>query len=201
MNDSNKEIEYDITMYGLYNMYVSLFEKLGWMVLAKFYKDNQTPRSYISKLKILKRNIEKKSKELKSNKDKIDDCNIMKKNIDLLIKHAEKDFENLNETVKINNINNIKNNKLKNLPEYDVTMFGIHKWYKAMFEKLGWMIIAHSHKDNEKIQFYLSSLLKLYKVIQKKSKTYHDEDRRKDAEIMMKNLAVLISHVKNDFMK
>jgi uncharacterized pyridoxal phosphate-containing UPF0001 family protein len=189
-------VEYDITMHGLYKMYVNLFEKLGWMVLAKFYKDNQTPKSYISKLKILKRNIEKKSKELKSNKDKIHDCDIMKKNINLLIKHAKKDFQNLNENVKINNI---KNNNLKDLPEYDVTMFGIHKWYAEMFEKLGWMIIAHSHKDTERIKSYYNGLLKLYKTLQMKSKTYNDEDRRMDAEIMMKNIAVLISHVKNDF--
>jgi hypothetical protein len=170
------------------------------MVLAKFYKDNETPKSYISKLKILKKNIEKKSKELKSNKDKIHDCDIMKKNIDLLIKHAEKDFQNLNETVKKNDIKNIKNNNLKDLPEYDVTMFGIHKWYSTMFEKLGWMIIAHSHKDTDRIRFYYIGLFKLYKTLQMKSKTYNDEDRRKDAEIMMKNIAVLISHVKNDFM-
>ena len=41
----------------------------------------------------------------------------------------------------------------------DVTFHGIHKWYTAMFEKLGWMILAKDKGLNDNIEHYKYGLL------------------------------------------
>lgn len=35
-----------------------------------------------------------------------------------------------------------------------VTYHGLHKWYAAKFEKLGWMVLAHERGHHDKITCY-----------------------------------------------
>ncbi len=39
-----------------------------------------------------------------------------------------------------------------------MTFNGLSKWYKKLFEKLGWMILASHHGKDEKIKEYIRFL-------------------------------------------
>ena len=186
--------EFDVTMYGAYKMYSILVEKFGWMILANNNKNNSKTKFYIKSLNQLIKNLKKKHDSIIDHDHKLD-CKIMVDNIEYLKEHAQKDFnvENLS-------VQNIKNNNKEGIVEYDVTMCGIHKWYGGMFEKLGWIVIAHKNNDQSRIKEYYNSLLKLYKSIELKHKSLTHEDRQKDFQIMLENLTILINHVKIDFM-
>jgi hypothetical protein len=88
-------------------------------------------------------------------------------------------------------------NTSKNCPE--MTFKGIHKWYSAMFEKLGWMILAKEKGMSYKIAPYKMSLQKLKCSILKKHESMDDMDKKKDLKIMLDNLDILIKHVDKDF--
>lgn len=189
-------IDYDLTMHGIYKMYCNLFQKFGWMILLKS-KSNKNNiiylNTYIKCLKNLHKNIDKKEKSIKNDKDKKDDCKIMIKNLEVLIKHAEKDFK-MKEMP-----HNLPNNN-KNMTEYDSTMYGLHKWFESVFEKLGWMVIACEYKDKERLKEYYTCILKLYKSIDLKEKKSNNIDRKEDYKIMKNDLIILLNHVKADFM-
>jgi hypothetical protein len=197
-NLKNNDMDYDITIHGIYKMYTLLFEKLGWMILADSRKDKDRTKIYSKSIIQLLYLIEKKEKIIK-NKDDQSDLKILSKNLIILKKHAEEDFKNN----KINNSNinftiNLKNN---NVYEYDVTINGLYKWYQSMFEKLGWMVLAHDKGDSRKIEEYYRTLLKLYKSLELKRNKVSDSDRKLDIEIMIGNLKILIVHTKKDFLK
>lgn len=189
----NNMVEYDLTMHCIYKMYCNLFQKFGWIILSKSKNDKENPKFYLKALKQFKKNIIRKSNTF-SNKDNLHDCKIMLHNIEALIKHAEKDFKNSNKKISLS-----LNNNLKNIVEYDVTMCGIHKWYDGMIEKLGWMIVAEKNKDEQTIEEYLNTLLKLYKSILLKHRETNDKDRKIDYELMKENVEIIINHVKHDF--
>ena len=73
-----------------------------------------------------------------------------------------------------------------------VTTHGAHKWYQAMFEKFGWMILCKSHGGvSVKIQAYKEGLDHLVVTLDHKAATLHDKDRKENMAIMAQNARVL----------
>lgn len=197
MNNSKNNMDYDVTIHSIYKMYTLLFEKLGWMILADNRKDKDRTKIYTKSITQLLFLIEKKEKMIK-NKDDQTDLKILSKNLLILKKHAIEDFKNNKKNMdKINFKTNLNN---KNVYEYDVTIHGLYKWYQSMFEKLGWMVLAHDKKDVKKIEEYYRTLLKLYKSLELKKEKVDDNDKKIDIEIMLKNVRILIIHTKKDFL-
>jgi len=80
----------------------------------------------------------------------------------------------------------------------DATFDGIHGWYKAMFEKLGWMILAKSKGMGEKTAHYKHSIERLHTAIMQKKEHTHDIDKINDLDILLKDVEVLLEHAKKD---
>jgi hypothetical protein len=81
----------DITFQGLSEWYVSLFEKLGWMVIANHEGRRDKVRMYQDSLIHFLKKAENKYRSLKS-QDKKDDIFIMMNKVIILLEHLEKDF-------------------------------------------------------------------------------------------------------------
>lgn len=82
---------HNVTMHGLNHWYDHLFEKLGWMILAKNNGMSDKTAMYITSLKRFKNALEYKLKHTKS-PDHKEDIRIMHQNICVLCEHAEKDL-------------------------------------------------------------------------------------------------------------
>jgi hypothetical protein len=80
----------------------------------------------------------------------------------------------------------------------DATFHGIHKWYVAMFEKLGWMLIAKEHGMNDKTSMYKHELIRLMHTIEKKMHQVKDIDKKHDLQIMYENIKILCDHAEKD---
>jgi hypothetical protein len=90
--NKTKKCKNQATMHGLNKWYVSMFEKLGWMVLAKNlgnmeYKIN----AYKESLNRIEEKIECKIDTIKE-MDRKNDLYIMLKNVRILKEHAMKDL-------------------------------------------------------------------------------------------------------------
>ena len=79
---------------------------------------------------------------------------------------------------------------------YNVTYHGLHNWSKAMFEKLGWMVLAHAHGHQEIIDTYLINISHLMKAIEERKKNLEEKNRKNDMDILMRNMEVLQKFVK-----
>ena len=80
------------------------------------------------------------------------------------------------------------------------TIHGFHRWYIAMFEKLGWMVLAKSKGHmNDKIVSYKLSLTRLEEKIRCKINTTYDMDKQIDLKLMLQDVRILIDHVDKDF--
>jgi hypothetical protein len=80
------------------------------------------------------------------------------------------------------------------------TMYGLHVWYKSMFEKLGWMVLAHSKGYmKDKVNTYIHSVIHLKNKIECKMNNIHDLDNKEDLKIMYANVCILLNHIKKDF--
>ncbi len=103
---------YDVTFDGLHCWNKAIFEKLGWMVLVHAQGQNKAVTDcYVVEINNLMRAVEDKiTKMMEMNcMDKAEDLNIMLRNLDILLKHVEKDFKNTS------NVNNKNNNKINNI--------------------------------------------------------------------------------------
>jgi predicted ATP-binding protein involved in virulence len=80
----------------------------------------------------------------------------------------------------------------------DATFNGIHNWYKAMYEKLGWMILSKYKGMTDKVASYKNGLQRLKWSIENKIKTMKDHDKKEDLKIMHADLMVLIEHAEKD---
>ena len=80
----------------------------------------------------------------------------------------------------------------------DATFDGIHGWYKAMFEKLGWMILAKSKGMGEKTAHYKHSIERLCTAITQKKENTHDIDKINDLDLLLKDAEVLLEHAKKN---
>jgi len=81
----------------------------------------------------------------------------------------------------------------------NATYDGLHKWFKHMFEHLGWMILAKAKGNNIKIESYKHSLVRLKKSLEQRIENMNDPDKRQDLIILHRDLMVLMSHIKIDF--
>ena len=71
--------------------YTHLFEKLGWMILAKQNGMTDKTTMYKTSLARFKQAVERKLKKTRDH-DRKEDIMIMHNNICVLIEHADKDF-------------------------------------------------------------------------------------------------------------
>lgn len=78
-----------------------------------------------------------------------------------------------------------------------ITIHGMKEWYKAMFEKLGWMILARENDHADKVETYKNSVNRLEKAIRDRIPYVSDKDKKMDLLIMLNNIKVLKSHVRN----
>lgn len=82
---------------------------------------------------------------------------------------------------------------------YNATYHGLHKWYVAMFEKLGWMVLAKCKGGMElKIAAYKESIQHLKRELECKLDAVSEHDRKLDLKIMHENVCVLADHAAKD---
>ena len=73
----------------------------------------------------------------------------------------------------------------------EITLYEIEEWIKYLYEHLGWMTIAYSNDNNEKIISYIKSIKKLNNTIQERLKIVTNEDVRIDLETNLRKMAHL----------
>jgi len=81
----------DATMKGLHHWYTEMFEKLGWMVLAKSKGMTDKIQTYLHSIDRLHIAIEQKAKKI-HDIDHKNDLHIMLENVRILRDHCQKDF-------------------------------------------------------------------------------------------------------------
>jgi len=88
---------------------------------------------------------------------------------------------------------NIKNNAT--LPAFANTFHGVHHWFKAVFEKLGWMVLAKAKGYDDKIAVYKKSIERLMKTLEHLSEEYESKNRKHDLNVLMMHVKVLDTYV------
>jgi len=81
----------------------------------------------------------------------------------------------------------------------DVTLKGIHRWYKSVFERLGYMILAKSKGMTDKITVYKNSVARLKEAVENKIDKVYDTDKVTDLKIMLRDIEILLKHINKDF--
>lgn len=83
---------------------------------------------------------------------------------------------------------------------YSATMSGINQWHKAMFEQLGWMVLAkEKYHLSDRVAAYKNSVNRLKEAIECKMTQVHEIDRKNDLKILWDNVMVLKAHIEKDF--
>jgi hypothetical protein len=82
---------------------------------------------------------------------------------------------------------------------YHVTYHGLHEWSTAMFEKLGWMVLAKEHGHKEKIPHYKHGIQHFLVAVDELIATTVDEDRKRDLGVLKTNMLVLQKKVNTMF--
>jgi hypothetical protein len=84
---------------------------------------------------------------------------------------------------------------------YAVAYHDLNCWKKAMFEKLGWMLLHQRDDRPYKISAYREDIRHLSLAIDEKLRITTDVDRRNDLLIMQRNVATLRERVGDIFGK
>lgn len=98
--------------------------------------------------------------------------------------------------------NKVAGNKTRkaNGCRYSATMQGLNAWHKAMFEQLGWMVLAkEKYHLSDKITTYKNSVDRLKEAIECKMTQVHEIDRKNDLKILLDNVMILKAHIDKDF--
>jgi hypothetical protein len=83
--------------------------------------------------------------------------------------------------------------------KYQATYTGLNLWFKAEFEKLGWMVLAKEKGMHEKVRSYVHGVQRLHDLLECKIQETMDKDRLDDLTIMLQDVKVLLTHCKRDF--
>lgn len=70
------------------------------------------------------------------------------------------------------------------IPMHASTFHGLHEWYDAIFEKLGWMVLAKEKGYGYKIPVYKKSIQHLLESIQHVMSEYSEADRKHDLAVL-----------------
>ena len=81
----------------------------------------------------------------------------------------------------------------------EVTLSALQTWYEHLFEKLGWMILAHKRGMMEKIMNYKHTVQHFEKCVQDRMCHVNDKDAKMDLQIMLDNIGILKDHIAKDF--
>jgi hypothetical protein len=79
------------------------------------------------------------------------------------------------------------------------TYQGLHKWFRSVYERLGWMVLAQHKGYNDKIICYKNEIKRLEMSLKDKISKIKDEDKKEDLKILLGYIKVLKEHVKKDF--
>ena len=83
--------------------------------------------------------------------------------------------------------------------KHQSTYAGLHQWFKAEFERLGWMVLAKENGMHEKVRTYVHGVQRLDDHLECKIQDTMDKDRLDDLVIMLNDVKVLIDHCRGDF--
>jgi hypothetical protein len=79
--------------------------------------------------------------------------------------------------------------------ENPVSTYGFQKWYTAMFEQLGLIVLGKAKGDMpDKIDSYKKSLKRLIHKLECKIDNVEERDRKIDLQIMCQNVKILSDH-------
>lgn len=84
------------------------------------------------------------------------------------------------------------------LPRHANTMKGLHEWYNAKFEKLGWMLLAKAKGYDSKVKEYLFGIKCLLDSIEHVMGEYQDPDRIHDLRVLYMNAKLLCDFVEEN---
>lgn len=176
--------KHECTMNGLNEWFKAKFEKLGWMVLAKEHGCDIKIKSYLQSISHLKECLKDKIESV-HDLDRKDDFKIMLKKTEILNIAAHKILDSKLESSSKSNKHQQKTG------EYDATFYGLHKWETAMFEKLGWMVLAKNEGNSLKIKAYMYSIICLKNKLMKKMQEVHEKDHKDDLKILHDDVCIL----------
>ena len=76
-----------------------------------------------------------------------------------------------------------------------VSTYGFQKWYTAMFEQLGLIVLGKAKGDMpDKISSYKKSLERLIRKLECKINDVEGHDRKVDLQLMCENVKILSAH-------
>lgn len=76
-----------------------------------------------------------------------------------------------------------------------VSTYSFQKWYTAMFEQMGLMVLAKAKGDMaDRIYSYKKSLERLIRKLECKIDSVEEHDRKVDLQLMCENVKILSSH-------
>ena len=76
-----------------------------------------------------------------------------------------------------------------------VSTYGFQRWYTAMFEQMGLMVLAKSKGDMaDRIYSYKKSLERLIHKLECKIDAVEEHDRKIDLQLMCENIKILYAH-------
>jgi hypothetical protein len=78
-----------------------------------------------------------------------------------------------------------------------VSTYSFQKWYTAMFEQMGLMVLAKAKGDMaDRIYSYKKSLERLIRKLECKIDSVEEHDRKVDLQLMCENVKILYSHAR-----
>jgi hypothetical protein len=77
----------------------------------------------------------------------------------------------------------------------EITFEGIHSWYRSLFKRSGWLILALRDGYTDKIKNFKEEAEHLLQAAKQKERQVQEKDRKDDLKIIQKNLKTLINHI------
>ena len=74
-------------------------------------------------------------------------------------------------------------------------MFGVNRWFRAMYEKLGWMVLAKAKGLDQKVVEYKRSLKRLVRMIEQLMSEYMNVNRIHDLRVLHMEAKALLAYV------